>query len=276
MKAKHIIIAIMLLILSLSALNAQDQAAPPENQDQTIVDNGNGAATQEREARGEKVTLKSVFVDSNRQGVFGYMILLTFIVGLVYGIIRARQLFLNEKINAANMYKSLKGYLKNDQINEAITIAEQLKETTLGFIFFSGLSVIRDSRDKTKKEDLGTAVQNAFDEAVLQSVYKLDSGLFWFDTLAQICTYLGLLGTIWGLLYAFSSLSDRTLIASDRNNLLTEGIKTAIGTTALGLLAAIPLTLIKGALFTKAQHIINEIDEYCVKLINYISINTKG
>ncbi len=277
MKAKHIIIAILLLILALSALNAQDQTAPQEGQNQPVEETDAGSSvSQVEDAKGAQVTLWSVWIDSNRQGVFGYMILLTFIIGLVYGIIRARQLFLNEKINAANMYKSLKGYLKNNQINEAITIAEQLKETTLGFIFFSGLSVYRDSRDKTKQEDLGPAVQNAFDEAVLQSVYKLDAGLFWFDTLAQICTYLGLLGTIWGLLYAFSSLSDRTLIASDRNTLLTEGIKTAIGTTALGLLAAIPLTLIKGALFTKAQRIINEIDEYCVKLINYISITTKG
>lgn len=277
MKAKHIIIAILLLILALSALNAQDQTTPQEGQNQPVEETDAGSSTsQVEDAKGAQVTLWSVWIDSNRQGVFGYMILLTFIIGLVYGIIRARQLFLNEKINAANMYKSLKGYLKNNQINEAITIAEQLKETTLGFIFFSGLSVYRDSRDKTKQEDLGPAVQNAFDEAVLQSVYKLDAGLFWFDTLAQICTYLGLLGTIWGLLYAFSSLSDRTLIASDRNTLLTEGIKTAIGTTALGLLAAIPLTLIKGALFTKAQRIINEIDEYCVKLINYISITTKG
>lgn len=223
-----------------------------------------------------KVDLVTIFGDSNRQGKFGYFILVFFLIGLIYGGIRARQLFYSEKVNAANLYKGLKGYLKNNQITEAITIAEQLKHTTLGYIFFSGLSVFKEVRETTRKEDLGKAAKDAFEEAVLQRVYKLDAGLFWFDTLAQICTYLGLLGTIWGLLYAFTSLSEFAAASKDKNQMLTDGIRTAIGTTALGLLAAIPLTLIKGALFTKAQTRINEIDEYVVKMINYIDITTKG
>jgi len=58
--------------------------------------------------------------------------------------------------------------------------------------------------------------------------------------------------------------------------MLSAGIKTAIGTTALGLIAAIPLTLIKGALQSRAQKIINDIDEYSVKLINFITSLAKG
>lgn len=253
MKVRNFVLVILTLMLSVGAVFAE--TAPKE-------DTG--------------VSIFSIFKDSNEQGFFGYLILITFIIGLVYAIIRYFQLYQREKLNAANLYKSLKGYVKNDQIDEAIKITEKLKNTTLGFIFFSGLSVYRDVRKNSKGEDLNVQVQNAFDEAVLQKIHNLDSGLFWFDTLAQICTYLGLLGTIWGLIYAFQALGSKEIVDSEKNIRLSAGIKTAIGTTALGLLAAIPLTLIKGGLLTRAQRIINEIDEYSVKLINYITISNKG
>ncbi len=256
MKAKHIVLVILTLVISLGALSAQ--------------------VTPAAQIKTDPVNLASIFSDSNQQGFFGYLILLVFIVGIVYAVIRYIQLYHKERINAQNLYKSLKGYIKNDQIDEAIKITEKLKNTTLGFIFFSGLSVYKDVRKNSTKEDMSAQVQNALDEAVLQKVYKLDAGLFWFDTLAQVSTYLGLLGTIWGLLAAFNALSSPDILDSQKNLMLSAGIKTAIGTTALGLIAAIPLTLIKGWLMGRAQKLINEIDEYSVKLINHINISAKG
>ncbi len=253
MKVKHIVLLVLTVMISFGALQAEPVPAADES-----------------------VTIATIFRDSNERGFFGYLILLVFIVGIVYAIIRYIQLFHKERINAQNLYKSLKGYIKNDQIEEAIKISDKLKKTTLGFIFFSGLSVYKDVRRTATKEEMSSQVQNALDEAVLQKVYKLDAGLFWFDTLAQVCTYLGLLGTIWGLLHAFNSLSNPNVLDSQKNILLSAGIKTAIGTTALGLLAAIPLTLIKGWLMGRAQKLINEIDEYSVKLINHINISAKG
>ena len=265
MKAKHILIPLVMLIIGLGFLHAQ------ETTNTAVTDTATVAPYEP-----EPVTLGTIFRDSNDQGFFGYFILIAFLIGVGYAIKRYIQLYQHEKINAANLYKGLKGYLKNDNIDEAINIAGQLKNTTLGFIFFSGLSVFRDARKTSPKEDTAKIVQNAFDEAVLQKVYKLDAGLFWFDTLAQVCTYLGLLGTIWGLLAAFNALSRPDVLDSQKNIMLSAGIKTAIGTTALGLMAAIPLTLIKGWLIGKAQKLINEIDEYSVKLINHINISAKG
>ena len=244
MKAKHTLLVVLALAISIGFLHATPQVVG-----------------------GDKVNLWTIFQDS---GFFGYLILLTFLVGIIYAIIRWVQLYQREKLDASNLYLKLKGYIKNDQIDEAIRIAESFKNTTLGFIFWSGLMGFKDARKVHKGEELNDAVQNSFDEAVLQSVHKIDSGLFWFDTLAQVCTYLGLLGTIWGLLQAFAGLAGLTGAA--QSQALTVGIKVAIGTTALGLLAAIPLTVIKGWLLTRATNLISDIDEFSVKLIN--SINT--
>ncbi|HNZ33098.1 MAG TPA: MotA/TolQ/ExbB proton channel family protein [Candidatus Cloacimonas sp.] len=250
MKAKHIVLVIISLFIcvGLFGQNAGEAAAPaaPASQGYSIV---------------------QVFVDS---GNWAYAILLVFIIGLVYAIVRWNQLYRKEKIDAGGFYLKLRNYIRNDQLEEAAKIAESYKGTTMGFIFWSALMIFKDAKKSGQSgNDLRMAVQNSVEESVLQTVHKLDSGLFWFDTLAQVATYLGLLGTIWGLLEAFASLSGLTGAA--QQTALTDGIKKAIGTTALGLLAAIPLTLIKGWLLTRANNVISDIDEYSVKLINTIN-----
>nr|MDK2851257.1 biopolymer transport protein ExbB [Candidatus Cloacimonadota bacterium] len=248
MKSKHSILVLVILLLSVGFLLAQETAGAPV-------------------AAKRGVNLIEVFTAS---GVFAYLILLNLIIGLAMAVVRFIQLYVREKIDAEKFFLKLKNFVKNDQIDEATKIADQFRSTTMGFIFFSGLSVYKDIRKSGKKgEEARIAVQNAFDEAVLQTVHKLDGGLFWFDTLAQISTYLGLLGTIFGLIAAFGALGNLTGAAA--NKALTEGIYMAIGTTALGLIGAIPLTLIKGGLFTRAQNLISDIDEYSVKMVNHIN-----
>ncbi|HNQ43638.1 MAG TPA: MotA/TolQ/ExbB proton channel family protein [Candidatus Cloacimonadota bacterium] len=253
MKTKHTLLVVIALLIGIGFLFAQE-------------------ATETAPAQvAPKVNLISMFATS---GFWAYPILLVFLIGLAYGIVRYIQLYIREKIDAEKFFLKLKNYIKNDQLDEATKIADQFRSTTMGFIFWSGLMVFKDARKSGKKGvEARLAVQNAFEEAVLQTVHKLDGGLFWFDTLAQISTYLGLLGTIFGLIKAFASLGNLT--GPEQNKALTDGIYIAIGTTALGLMAAIPLTLIKGGLFTRAQDLINDIDEYSVKLINHINNSIK-
>jgi len=258
MKAKHITLVILSLLFCFGMFaQTAGQAAAPE------------AAA--KAAGAEHVTIFSVFVNS---GVWAYPILLVFVIGIIYAVARWKQLYMNEKIDAGGFYLKLRNYIKNDQLDEATKIAESYKGTTMGFIFWSGLMIFKDAKKSGKTgKDLRSSVQNAMEEAVLQTVHKLDGGLFWFDTLAQIATYLGLLGTIWGLLQAFAALAGLTGAAA--NAALTTGIKLAIGTTALGLISAVPLTAIKGWLYTRATNLISDIDEYTVKLMNSINNTIK-
>jgi len=255
MKSKNTLLVVIALILSIGFLFAQEatEAAPQAG--------GSGA-------------LNPIKIFNN-SGFMAYLILLVLVIGLVYAVIRYIQLYVREKMDAEKFFVKLKNYVKNNQIDEAITVTNEFRGTTMGFIFWSGLKVYKDITKAGKTgEEARIAVQNAFDEAVLQTVHKLDGNLFWFDTLAQISTYLGLLGTIFGLIQAFDSLGSLTGAAA--NQALTNGIYMAIGTTALGLIGAIPLTLIKGGLFSRAQTLISNIDEYSVKLVNYINNLIKG
>jgi len=251
MKTSRIIALLMTLTFCIGVLYAEGEPVKPAT---------------------EGVSPAEILRDS---GFWGYIILLVFVIGIVLAVVRFIQLYVREKIDAGKFYLKLKGYIKNDQIEEATKITESFKNTTLGFIFWSGLMVFKEARKSGKVgKELREAVQNSFDEAVLQTVHRLDGGLWWFDILAQICTYLGLLGTIWGLIIAFKGL-DAAGQSGASQRVLTSGIKTAIGTTAMGLIAAIPLTIIKGGLLTRAQKLISDIDEFCVKLINQLNYTIK-
>ncbi|MDP8268169.1 MAG: MotA/TolQ/ExbB proton channel family protein [Candidatus Tenebribacter davisii] len=207
-------------------------------------------------------------------GVFMYIISFLLVVMIILGIIKYWQLSIKEKINTQKFYLKLKGYIKNNQIEEAIRICAQFKKTTIGFIFWNGLLGYNDGRKSGKKGiELKQHLQNSFDEAGLQSIPHVEGGLFWFDIIAQISTLLGLLGTIFGLVQAFDSLANAP--EADKSRLLTEGISMAMGTTAYGLIVAIPTMLIKGGLQSRADKIINDIDEYSVKAINQITYSMK-
>ena len=119
-----------------------------------------------------------------------------------------------------------------------------------------------------KGRELKEAVQKAFDEASLQTIPNLESKLFWLDIIAQVSTLMGLLGTIFGLVASFDAVANAP--DSIKNSLLSDGIAMAMGTTAMGLIVAIPTMFIKGMLNDKAEKIINNIDEYSVKVINQI------
>ena len=70
----------------------------------------------------------------------------------------------------------------------------------------------------------------------------------------NIATMLGLLGTIYGLILAFSALGDTSAV--ERASKLSEGIATAMATTAWGLLVAIPALAAHAFLESKAQQLL--------------------
>ncbi len=207
-------------------------------------------------------------------GVFMYIISFLLIVMLIMSIIKYWQLTIKEKLDTKKFYLKLRGYVKNNQTEEAIRISSQFKKTTIGFIFWNGLLGYNDGLKSGKKGmELQRHLQNSFDEAGLQSIPHVEAGLFWFDIIAQVSTLLGLLGTIFGLVASFDALANAP--EADKSRLLTEGISMAMGTTAYGLMVAIPTMLIKGALQARADKIINDIDEYSVKTINQITYAMK-
>jgi len=111
--------------------------------------------------------------------------------------------------------------------------------------------LLRNTSDEDK-------LRNAADNAASVVLPPLSRRLSYLSMLANTCTLLGLLGTIFGLITAFSAVS-----ASDpaqRGAFLAAGISEAMNTTAFGLLVAIPTLLIHGFLAGKVEGIFDAVD----------------
>ncbi len=112
------------------------------------------------------------------------------------------------------------------------------------------------------------AVQNAVDEEALAVIPSVEKRIHYLAMIANVATLMGLLGTIVGLMQAFQAVAGAD--PSQKAALLARGISMAMNTTAYGLVVAIPCMVAYSFLQSKATKIIDEVDEYSVKLINQL------
>ncbi|GAC15560.1 biopolymer transport protein [Aliiglaciecola lipolytica E3] len=109
-------------------------------------------------------------------------------------------------------------------------------------------------------------IEYAMEEGLMESTPRLEKRTAYLATLANISTLLGLLGTIIGLIAAFSAVA--TADPSEKASLLSQSISVAMNTTAFGLIAAIPLLACHSILQTKTTEIIDSMEMAGVKCLN--------
>ena len=110
------------------------------------------------------------------------------------------------------------------------------------------------------------SLQNVADAASLAVLPRLTRRLQYLPMLANVATLLGLFGTIYGLREAFASVALAS--ATARAERLAAGIAVALNATGFGLLVAIPLTVGHAYLASQAERLIEQVDEFAVRLIN--------
>ena len=97
----------------------------------------------------------------------------------------------------------------------------------------------------------------------------IDKRVSYLAMLANIATLLGLLGTIQGLIQAFQAVGSAD--PTQKASILAGGISIALYTTAFGLVVAIPILIAYSILQSKAHRLVDDIDEFSVKIINLLS-----
>ena len=118
-------------------------------------------------------------------------------------------------------------------------------------------------RSKSREEG---DLQNVADAASLSVIPRLTRRLQYLPVLANVATLIGLFGTIFGLKAAFASVAAAS--AAQRADRLAAGIAIALNATGFGLATAIPMTLAHSYLASQAEEIIEQVDEFSVRLIN--------
>lgn len=103
----------------------------------------------------------------------------------------------------------------------------------------------------------------------METVPRLQKRTHYIATFANIATLLGLLGTIIGLIQAFTAVANAN--PADKADMLSASISVAMNTTAFGLMAAIPLLLLYAVLQSKTTQLVDSLEMASVKFVNALS-----
>lgn len=175
-------------------------------------------------------------------GPVGYVIIGVGLFGLLMCLWKAVSLF--------STGSKISRQMKNQQAN---------KKNPLGRV----LAVYSDNPEA----DIET-LELKLDESILRETAPIETGLSFIKVLYVVAPLLGLLGTVVGMIATFQMI---TLFGTGDPRMMAGGISTALVTTVLGLVVAIPLTLFHSFLQGKAKALIQVLEEQAAGIIARIA-----
>jgi len=193
-------------------------------------------------------------------GVF--MIPIVIILALGVAIAAERWVYLTvTTIKNKALWNAVVPYLKSGNFAGAVQVTSK-SQAVIGQIMTYGLNRVRSAR---RRED----IEQAMEESLMEVLPRLEKRTHYLATFANMATLMGLLGTIIGLIDAFTAVSNAN--PAEKAELLSASISIGMNCTAFGLMVAIPLVLIHSLLQTKTTEIVDSLEMASVKFLNAIT-----
>jgi len=197
-------------------------------------------------------------------GPFMYPILIVFAVGAAIAVERYITLKLVTDQNQTSWSK-LQPALSEGDFDKARELASDDTSTVSQLL---GMGLAREGAVR-RRED----IEIAMEESMMEIVPRLEKRTPYVALASSIATLLGLLGTIMGLIQAFTAVANAN--PAEKADLLSASISVAMNTTAFGLMVAIPLLVIHTMLTAKTGQIVDSLEMASVKALNVISTTSR-
>ncbi len=193
-------------------------------------------------------------------GPFMYPILVVLAIGLAITLERWLHLT-HARTSNRRMIARLMPLMEKGEVANASKLARESK-TTVSQILLQGMEHYKSAR---RRDDF----EAAMDESIMAAIPRLEKRTHYLAMFANIATLLGLLGTIIGLIKAFTAVAQ--VDPSMKAEILSTSISVAMNTTAFGLIVAIPLLFFYTVLQTKTTEIVDSLEMTVVKFVNHLS-----
>ncbi len=197
-------------------------------------------------------------------GPFMYPILIVFAVGTAIAVERYVTLTILTARNH-NAWNKVQPALMNGDFENAREMTSK-DDSAISRLLSLGLARQGAVR---RRED----IEIAMEEGMMEIIPQLEKRTAYVALASNIATLLGLLGTIMGLIQAFTAVSDAN--PAEKADLLSASISVAMNTTAFGLIVAIPLLITHTVLTAKTGQIVDGLEMASVKVLNVISAKAR-
>ncbi|QTF09992.1 protein TolQ [Brenneria izadpanahii] len=116
-------------------------------------------------------------------------------------------------------------------------------------------------------EAVSSGVEHSLHVAIAEQEERLTNGLAMLATIGSVSPYIGLFGTVWGIMNAFIGLSH---VQQATLNTVAPGIAEALIATAIGLFAAIPAVIFYNRFTARTQTLVNRYYSFANELQGYL------
>jgi biopolymer transport protein TolQ len=161
----------------------------------------------------------------------------------------------------------LRAFQKAERLQDIAAVSEQFKPSPLVQVFEETYDEYRHQTDATGEIRSLKALERTAQTAASEALTKMESRMTWLATIGSSATFIGLFGTIMGIVDAFHGLGTSggaTLRA------VAPGISEALITTAAGIVVAVPAVMGYNQLNARLREQAARLDDFSRELLNSI------
>jgi len=161
----------------------------------------------------------------------------------------------------------IRGFRKAQRLQDIASSAEQFRPSPLIGVFEGALEEFKRQMGTTGGIHNLVAIQRAMQVASSEEITRLERNVPWLAITGAVTPFIGLFGTVWGIIDAFHGLGTAgaaTLRA------VAPGISEALITTAAGLAAAIPAVIAYNLIIGSIREMATRNDDFILEMLNLV------
>jgi biopolymer transport protein TolQ len=159
----------------------------------------------------------------------------------------------------------LRAFRKADNLQAVALASEQFATAPLVAVFDFGYGEVERQVRQRGSLVNKPAVERSLQLGISEEVTKLEMNMSWLATVASVSPFIGLFGTVWGIIDAFQALGNA---GATSLRAVAPGISEALITTAIGLAAAIPAAIFYNVFGSRIKEIGTRMEDFAIEFQN--------
>jgi biopolymer transport protein TolQ len=159
----------------------------------------------------------------------------------------------------------LRAFRKANGLEAAVAASEQFRPCPLVGVFDFGYEEVERQVKARGRVISRSSVERALQLGISEELTRLEGSMPWLATTASVTPFIGLFGTVWGIIRAFNDLGQQ---GSTSLRTVAPGISGALIATAFGLFAAIPAAITYNVFSHSIRQIGARMDDFSLEFLN--------
>lgn len=167
----------------------------------------------------------------------------------------------------------LRAFRKSAGLEPIAAAVEQFRAAPLATVFDFGYSELSRQKGTRSKLTNLVALERSLQMGISEEITRLERNMNWLATAAAVCPFIGLFGTVLGIIEAFNGLG---VAGSTSLRAVAPGIAKALYATAFGLGAAIPAAIAYNYFNNGIKEIGQRLEDFSLEFLNVAERTIEG